>query len=377
MRIGLETLSCDNKTGIGRIVRALAAAFTVRGHEVHIFTHDAGQVDGFVHVHRVMGFPRSKAVSKLLFRVGEKLRLQRLQCDVIYSFGVGRAADVVAAQSCHRAGMEILQSHSLAAWERPNLGLYDLVSLNDEKTLLTSARTKRIIACSNLVKGQIVQHYGVDPTRIEVIPNGIAPHARDRRNDTSIVMRKRCGIAREEKVLFFMGNEFARKGLQTVLEAVARLAMPGLRLLVAGGGNIQPYENLTQALRLAGKVTFLGSVNDPELWFDVADLFIFPTLYEPFGMVILEAMAAGVPVITSRSCGATEGMTHGLHGIFLDDPTSAGEVAEWIRTLLGDEGLRRRLSAAGRDIASQFCWDALADRTIEVLDSVRMERRGR
>ena len=374
MRIGLETLSCDSRTGIGRIVRALAGAFTARGHEVHVLAHDAGLHDDCIHVHRVTGFPRSKALSKILYRVGEQRRLRRIRCNVTLSFGVGRGADVVAAQSCHRAGMEILQAHSLGDWEQPNLGLYDTVSLADERALLTSRKTRRIIACSKLVKNQIVQHYGVEPDRIAVIPNGIVPCALDRSEEAVASLQKELGITKKERVLLFTGNEFARKGLQTVLEAMARLAMPDLHLLVAGGGNIRPYERLAAALRLNGKVTFLGSVETPERLFAIADLFVFPTLYEPFGMVVLEAMAAGVPVITSKNCGAVEGMTHGLHGVFVDDPTSAGEVAEGMGTLLADESVRRRLSVEGRSKAGQFCWDSIADRTVEVLESASTER---
>ncbi len=108
--------------------------------------------------------------------------------------------------------------------------------------------------------------------------------------------------------------------------------------------------------------------------FEISDVFIFPTLYEPFGMVVLEAMAAGLPVIASRNCGATEGMTHGLHGIFLDDPTSAGELAEWIRTLLADDVLSRKISEGGRNIARTFCWDTIAERTFDVLEGARAAR---
>ncbi len=374
MRIGLETLSCDPRTGIGRIARALANAFSQRGHEVHIIAHDPGPPDVRTHAHRVMGFPRSKALSKILFRIDEQRCLRTLSCDITYSFGIGRRADVVAAQSCHRAGMEILKSHSLAPWERPNWGLYDMVSLNDEKALLTSKRTKRIIACSNLVKNQIIQYYGVEPGRIVVIPNGVSLHGGDRSGEFLASLRKQWGIAEEERVLLFTGNEFSRKGLKSVLEAMAKLDMPNLRLVVAGRGNIRPYERLAEALRLAGRVTFLGSVENPDRLFGVADLFVFPTLYEPFGMVVLEAMAAGVPVITSKSCGAVEGMTQGFHGIFLDDPTSAAEVADGIRRLLADENLRNKLSVEGRNKASEFRWDAIAARTLEVLERARMER---
>ena len=371
MRICLETLSCDQRTGIGRIVRALAHEFVARGNDVHIVTHDPGVLDAAIHTHNVMGFPRSKALSKILFRYGERRHLRSLNADVAYSFGVGRWADVVAAQSCHRAGMEILGTHSLALWEQRAWGLYDMISLSDEKALLTSKQERRIIACSNLVKDQLVHYYGVGPERIVVIPNGIEPRPSETPTETSTLLREQLGLVSEEKVLLFMGNEFARKGLHTVIEAMARLAMPGLRLVVAGGGYRRPFERLAAALGIEDRVTFLGKVAEPEQLFGVADLFVFPSLYEPFGMVVLEAMAAGVPVITSRACGATEGMRHGLHGIFLDDPTSAGEVAEWVRTLLADDVLSRKISREGKIIASQFCWDAIAERTLEVLEGAR------
>ncbi|RPH34797.1 glycosyltransferase family 1 protein, partial [bacterium] len=240
--------------------------------------------------------------------------------------------------------------------------------------LLTSGETKRIIACSNLVKNQIVQHYGVEPGRIAVIPNGVAFQEKNGPESMRTSLRKRWGIPGDDRVLLFVGNEFARKGLQTVLEAMARLAMPDVRLLVVGAGNIGPYERLTEALHLGGRVSFLGSVERPERLFGIADIFIFPTLYDPCPLVVLEAMAAGVPVVTSRSCGTVEGMTHGLHGIYLDDPTSAGEAAEWIRTLLTDHKLHEQLSLEGRNKAREYCWDAIAARTLEILEKVVPEK---
>jgi UDP-glucose:(heptosyl)LPS alpha-1,3-glucosyltransferase len=375
MRIGLETLSCDSTTGIGRIVRALAVAFIERGHEVHILTHDPGVLDEQIRVHKVTGFSRSKGLSKILFRVFEEQRLRKLNCDVVYSFGVGRCADVVAAQSCHRAGMEVLDAYSLSSWEERNLGLYDMISLGDEKALVDPSKKRRIIACSNLVKSQLVGNYSVDPDRIVVIPNGISPGETDRSAPTQALLRMEWGIGKEEKVLLFMGNEFARKGLHIVLEAMGRVARSDLRLIVAGGGKVSPYRRLVSALRLSERVTFLGAVENPERLFSVADLFVFPTLYEPFGMAVLESMAAGVPVITSKTCGAVEGMEHGRHGIFLDDPASAGDLATWINALLADRDLYRTLSTEGRSKGGEFCWDLIADRTLDVLDGARMERR--
>jgi UDP-glucose:(heptosyl)LPS alpha-1,3-glucosyltransferase len=375
MRIGLETLSCNRSTGIGRIVRALASAFVQRDHEVHILTQDPESLDERIHVHRVQGVPHSKALSKIMFRAGEERRLRVLRCDVIYSFGVGRSADVVAAQSCHRAGMNILEPYALDAWENRNLGLYDMVSLSDEKALMDPLKMRRIIACSNLVKYQMVATYGVDPERIVVIPNGVSPRPVETSHSARTHLRTEWGMGQEEKVLLFMGNEFARKGLHVVFEAMARLDRADLHLIVAGAGNVGPFARLAGALRLTENVTFLGTVKEPERLFDAVDLLVFPTLYEPFGMVVLEAMAAGVPVITSRHCGAVEGMEHGRHGIFLDDPTSAGDIAAGINTLLTDNVLYSRLSSEGRTKASEFCWNMIADRTLDVLENASVERR--
>jgi len=375
MRIGLETLSCDDSTGIGRIVRSLAREFSAQGHEVHIVSTEPGRFDECTPVHRTIGFPGSKALSKILFRVDEKRHLRSMNCDITYSFGVGRKADVVAAQSCHLAGKEILKSHALASWEGRNWGLYDAVSLGDEKALLTGETARRVIACSNLVKNQIVKYYGKDPSLIEVVPNGVTLPTIDRSNEGMTSRKRRWGISGSEKVLLFVGNDFARKGLRAVLEALARVNMRNVRLLVAGKGNPGPYRRLTDSLGITGNVTFLGAVRNPEELFGAADLFVFPALYEPFGMVVIEAMAAGVPVITSGTCGAVEGMTHGQHGIFLDDPSSVETIAGWIHTLLINQELSRELSDAGRRKAGEFSWDAVAARTLEVLKRASLERR--
>jgi UDP-glucose:(heptosyl)LPS alpha-1,3-glucosyltransferase len=375
MRIGLETLSCDDSTGIGRIVRSLVREFSAQGHEVHVLTAETGQFDECTRVHRTFGFPGSKALSKILFRVDEVRHLRSMNCDVTYSFGVGRKADVVAAQSCHLAGKDILRSHALSSWEGRNWGLYDAVSLDDERALLTGETARRVIACSNLVKNQIVKYYGTDPSLIEVVPNGVTLPTIDRSNEGMTSRKRQWGLSGSEKTLLFVGNEFARKGLRVVLEAIAQVDVRDLRLLVAGNANPAPYRRLADSLGITGKVTFLGTVRNPEELFGAADLFVLPALYEPFGMVVIEAMAAGVPVITSRICGAVEGMIHGHHGIFLDDPSSVETIAGWIHTLLSDQELSRELSDASRRKATAFSWDIVATRTLEILKRASLERR--
>jgi UDP-glucose:(heptosyl)LPS alpha-1,3-glucosyltransferase len=375
MRIALETLSCDSQTGIGRIVRALAGVFVARGHAVDIVTTDPGDLAGQKHVHRAARVPGSRALSKVVFSFEERRIVKRLDHDIILSFGVGRMADVVAAQSCHKGGKKVLHRYALDGGDGRNWGLYDRVSLRDEKVLLTSEKTKRIIACSDRVKHEIIQEYKVSPGRITVIPNGVSVRNIDRSKKAVAQRKKEGGIDTDEHVLLFVGNEFGRKGLRTILEAISRPGWKRIRLLVAGGGNIAAYSRLAHVLGVAERVTFLGCVREIERLFDCADLFVFPTLYEPFGMVVVEAMASGVPVITSRACGAVEGMTPRVHGLYLDDPSSIEEVAGAIQRLVSDEALRTSLSNAGREKAREFSWDLIGDKMLAVLSGVCGETR--
>lgn len=372
MRIALETLNCDRRAGIGRIVRALAREFLRADHEVHIVTQDPDcEVEG-VAVHSLASVPGSKGLSKALFRFQEGQTLSRLRCDVCYSFGVGREANVVAAQSCHRAGMQAMKDLGLKSWERRSLGLYDKVSLADERALMTPGKGQKIIACSGLVKKQLLQYYQIEPDHVTVIPNGVTCRTEGSGSETpgAAALRKVWGIGREDKVLLFIGNEFRRKGLKVILETLAKLSRADLLLLVAGAGDEAPYRKQAESLGIGNRVRFLGPVEGPDRLFQAADLFVFPTLYEPFGMVVLEAMAAGIPVITSKSCGAVEGMADGVHGLYLEDPASSEELAEEVQRLLADNDLRVTISVEGRARAREYSWEKVAARHLAVFEGI-------
>jgi glycosyltransferase involved in cell wall biosynthesis len=107
-------------------------------------------------------------------------------------------------------------------------------------------------------------------------------------------------------------------------------------------------------------VTFLGHRDKPEELFAVADVFVLPALYEPFGMVIAEAMAAGIPVVASRCCGAVEDMISGVHGIFLDDPTDDREIAAGLRTLIEDPRFASFVGSMGRTFVQRWLWPEIA-----------------
>lgn len=371
MRIGLVAQSCDARTGIGRVVNSLGRQFTEYGHDVVCASQHFEQVDDRIKQRRIPRFSSSGAVNKILLRLNGS-PFSRAEIDIVHTFGVGPKADVVSAQSCHRAGMDLLANRRELFLERRPLGLYDRISLGDEHRLLNSHRTKLIIAVSDLVKLQIQKYYSVGADRITVIPNGVDCLRMQslRKEINRSDLRDQFGLGENDFVLLFVGNEFGRKGLLTIFDSLVSLHDKDVRLLVAGAGDIDSYSRRASALGISAFVKFLGGVANPEPLFIAADAFVLPSLYEPFGIVILEAMAAGMPVIASCGCGAMERMQHGRDAWLLTNPASSEELAAAVRKLKENPLLRAELSAAGQEQARKFSWDRIALQMLSVYKGV-------
>ncbi|HCV42347.1 MAG TPA: hypothetical protein DGH68_02600 [Bacteroidetes bacterium] len=361
MKIGLVCESCDNRTGIGRIVNYLAGEFLELENEVRCAAQSFEGTHAKLIRRSVPRFSSSKGLNKILFGLNGP-PFTGSEVDVMHSFGVGRGAQVVSAQSCHRAGMELLDPFRNEFLERRGFGLYDRVSLYDEKALLTSRSTKRIIAVSKLVKTQVENFYGVNPARVAVVPNGvnISLFEQLRNQIDRPRLRSSVGCSPDDFVVLFVGNEFGRKGLRVVLQSLRALNDRHVRLLVVGRGDRERYSRCAVDLGIADNVLFMGSVSAPETLYFAADAFVFPSLYEPFGIVVLEAMAAGVPVITTRSCGAVETMIHGEHGLYLENPCDIDDLSQQILRVVSDEELRARLAANGKQEARKYDWTSIA-----------------
>jgi len=372
VRIVLQTESFDNSSGLGRIASALAAGFLRAGEEVHtVGQRNQSITPGITH-HHVPGVRFSPAINKLTMRYFGSSITRSLGSDITHSFGVARGANVVSAQSCHRAGVDLARNMRSEFLPERNWGLFDRFVLGDELALMQARSTKRIIAVSNLVKQQLLTYYDMESEKIVVLPNGIHPEefARDSRDDIRSDIRKRLKIKEDTRVLLFVGNEFGRKGLRCTIEALARLRARNICLLIAGRGDHAPYSRLARTLAIEDRVKFLGPVTPPEHIYAAADVFVFPTLYEPFGMVVIEAMAAGLPVVTSKSCGSVEGMRDGEDGIFLNHPESVEELHGALVKILDDEGLAKSLASKGIETARKFSWEAIIPQVLQVYRDV-------
>jgi UDP-glucose:(heptosyl)LPS alpha-1,3-glucosyltransferase len=367
MKIALVTESIDDSTGLGRIAAALGLEFQRLGHRVHT-VGQRNTVRELQPHHRSIPATFSPALNKLALRYLSPSIVRRLDCDIVHSFGGGRKASIVSAQSCHLAGMEIRASVKRALIAERNWGLFDRVALTDERNLVESSHTRRVVAVSELVRTQLLHYYRIEPERITVIPNGVHLERFQFEEGAGRKLRRQHGIPEGAFVLLFIGNEFDRKGLKTIIQALATLRGKSLRLVVAGKADAAPYIALARELGVHEQLMFLGATSGPEQLFPLADVFVFPTVYEPFGMVVIEAMAAGVPVVTTRQCGSVEGMNSGEHGLFLEDALSVEELSAHLLQLLDDASLRDKLAHAGKAIAQRFAWPHIARRFLSVYE---------
>ena len=235
------------------------------------------------------------------------------------------------------------------------------------KTRQIALRARKTITVSEFSARELVALYGLKREHIVVIPNGVSGDFVPRQDEQAMAeLRKRIGLKAEHYVLFIGGAD-PRKNHQTFLEAAEKVRKKlGPRMLVLVGSPSHPfgdYEKTARTRSLSEKVLCPGrlSTNDLQLLYSSADLFVFPSLYEGFGMPVLEAMACGAPVLTSNSTALAE--VAGDAAV-LADPQDAKALGDAMIRVLEDEPLRAALKVKGFARAKQFSWEQAAAKTV-------------
>jgi glycogen(starch) synthase len=231
-------------------------------------------------------------------------------------------------------------------------------------------RADRVIACSEFMAGHLADVFAVDESRITVIPNGVDPADLAAAEPAELDRLRGRLAAPDEPLVLMVGRLVYEKGFQVGLAAIRRLISrrPGLRFVIAGSG-IHETELKAEAsmLGLDRHGSFLGWVGDGLLGslYRIADVCVVPSIYEPAGLVALEAMACGCPCVVADTGGLREAICHGRTGLRFAarDPDSLGSMIELI---LGDRQLREDLVRAGRDDVARFNWPSAAGATAEV-----------
>ncbi len=246
----------------------------------------------------------------------------------------------------------------------------------DFATRLSVRRAARILVVSEHTRREVIGLLGVPPERIVVTPNAVREHFRVPDPAALAAFRAQKGLPAQ--FVLYVGTLEPRKNLTTLLEAYAEVVRHHDVPLLVGGGKGWLYEAVFQRLEQLGlgeKVHFIGYIDEDELplWYAAASVFVFPSLYEGFGMPPLEAMACGTPVITSNSSSLPEVV--GEAGITVA-PTDAAGFAEAIARVLRDADLRQALREQGLVQARSFSWRVTAERTLAAYEAAVRERGG-
>jgi len=364
--------------GLGRAVHDLSRSLVQEGHEIHVVTAPAEGTESYtavagVHVYRVDAslltdtefLPWVDQLNREMAVVGERLA-HTVSPDVIHAHDwlVGRAA----MQLQDTLGLPLAVTIHATEHGR-HRGIHNELQKNihnRETELMHQANT--IILCSQYMAGEVVKVFGIDPAKLHMIPNGVEPAALSvppRPGESSRIGRD------AEKVIAFLGRLVPEKGVQVLLEAMPAVVrrFPGARVVIGGRG---PYEEtlrqLAQDLGLGSQVTFAGFLTEPgrNRLLSQSRVAVFPSLYEPFGIVALEAMASRVPVIVSDTGGLMEVVEHGIDG-FKVHPDRPDLLAEYINLILANPGLASELCGrAWRKVLTVYDWKYIAQETVAV-----------
>jgi glycosyltransferase involved in cell wall biosynthesis len=228
------------------------------------------------------------------------------------------------------------------------------------------------IAVSEQVRQDAVRYVHADPRKIFTIHNAIDPRQFHLIEDQALLAAVRARYRLPEKFVLWVGQIESRKNVKRLLRAFAQIAgeFPH-RLVIAGDERWSTREELSEVpeLGLEGRIQFLGWVPHTDLpaIYRLAELFAFPSLYEGFGIPLVEAMACGCAILTANTCAPPE-VVDGAG--YLVDPYDVGAIAAGLRALLGDPALRARLIARGLERAQAFSWEKSARQVLAVFDAV-------
>lgn len=358
--------------GAEKVLSHFIAALIREGHTVHLFAsrwNPGSEAASSIIFHRVPVLPGGSFFRLVSFAFFTWLKIRRGNFDLVFSFERTLGQDIYrAGDGCHR---EWLRQRRPSGPKRVLVGLnpFHRAMLWIEKKIYTGNRTRKIISNSQRGKEEIIRHYGTAAGKIEVIYNGVDldrfhPSHRDLFRDQ---VRSRFGIGPDTLLLLFVGSGFERKGLDALIEAAALLRekIPSFKLFVAGKGNEAAYLQKGRRAGIEEHLCFTGPFKEIAQLYAAADLMVLPTRYDPFANVCLEAMACGLPVITTRMNGASEIMEGPLASLILEEADDAGGLAKII-VEAADRERRIELSRLSRKAAERFPEKAHFDRLISV-----------
>ena len=329
IRIAFARRGYSPSGGAEAYLKRLAEGVAKAGHEVRLVTTNEWPEDQWP-----FGSIRRLASTTAIGFADELKQIRpQLQCDVLFSLERVWSCDVYrAGDGIHRAWLarrskfEVPLKRFVRGISRKHRDLLQL-----EESLFEKRKAGRVIAASQMVVSEIADLYRYPEEQIDVVRNGVPldrfkfdPELREK-------SRAELKLKEDQIALLFAGSGWERKGLLFAIEAMALCNNKKMRLLVAGRGDASRYKTTRLRFWRQDPVQFLGEAGDLAPIYAAADIFILPTIYDPFSNACLEALASGLPVITTRSNGFSEIIEDRVHGSIVDDPANLIGLRDAIR----------------------------------------------
>jgi glycogen(starch) synthase len=365
--------------GLARHVRKVAEGLVQLGVEVHVLTRgdesatDQQLING-VHVHRVREPNRPRDLGEFVTWI-EHMNTDMLSAGVElgdeFDFDLVHGHDWLVASACDHLAKRlecplVMTIHATEYGRHQGwVDKHPQSHIHGVEKWITN-RADAVIACSAYMREHIVDIYALDENSVTVIPNGIDPE--DLRPMENLDAMRASFAAPDEKLVLLVGRLVYEKGFQVALEALPSLieSVGKVRFIVAGSGtHEQELKQQAEELGLMEHGTFVGWIGDDVLHslYRIADLTVVPSIYEPFGLVALEAMASGCPCLVADTGGLREVVPSENVGLRFRsrDPESLAQMAEKVLT---DELLRDRLIVEASDHVLTFDWVDVAQQTL-------------
>jgi glycosyltransferase involved in cell wall biosynthesis len=387
-RIAVVSPFLDKRHGTERCV-AEQIERLAQDYEIHVYSASIQDVDlSKIIWHRVPGLPGPHLASYIWFFLANHLwrwwdgLFRGLDFDLVFSPGINCLdADIIAV---HIVFTEFyrLAHQGLALRQNParkwpwlihrKLSYHLFMALerrayarNDILLVVTSHKMEQDLERSFQRNGRMALVYnGVDLDQMNPA----------RRGSLREKARRDLRISEGAFAILLIGNDWKKKGLRFLIEAVGRLRIPDLRILVVGHDESFSYDEILRRNGLENRMTILPIVPQVESYYAAADMYAGPSLEDSFAIPPLEAMACGLPVIVSRQAGVSELVTHGVDGFVLEDPTDSRQLAEFIQRIYASTDLRRELGVRAEATARQHTWQRNAEEMGKVIEGCLREK---
>lgn len=337
MRVALVHMRHAQSGGTERFLNALAVELAERGHETTVVCRSHEALPHPAVRFQVLHGPALGSAGRMLaFARAVERHVERTPYDLVVGLGKTWSQHVIRlGGGCHASYLAKAHRTTLTPWERllRSDRRKHRLALAIEARALAPGNYRAVIVNSEMVLRDVRARYDVPLQRIVKIPNGVdlerfRPQLRATRGAE---LRRSLGLDDDALVVGFLGTGYGRKGLDRLLGAwpAVHAAEPAARLLIAGrDASPARFEALARRAGVSSSVRFLGPSDEPERFLAACDLYALPTRYDTFALTILEALASGVPVVTTTDAGGAEVLDEGRHGTVVDGAASDAALAE-------------------------------------------------